>query len=277
MELIPIQTPILRPGDDLAAILLKHGNIQPSDIIAISSKAVAIVEGRIIDYGKIQPTPEAHPWTKRCGGSPEFRQAVLDETLRMNGRVLPGCPEAMLTELKPDGFLEGVLLAANAGLDESNAPEGCCIGWPEDPVASVRRIRMELQQSYAHNFVCLFARLLGITSKLANQRTSKLSLAVLLTDSTCRSRRLGVTAHALVVSGFDPLRSLIGTKDLFGKSLRMTQEAVADQLATAANMVMGNADASVPAVIIRDHDIPFTDFEGWVPGIAAEDDLFQGL
>ena len=105
----------------------------------------------------------------------------------------------------------------------------------------------------------------------------QLHTAVLLTDSTCRPRRLGVTALALTVSGFDPLRSLIGMKDLFGKDLRLTQEAVADQLATAANMLMGNAGESVPAMIIRNHGIPFSNFEGWVPGIAPKDDLFGML
>jgi len=83
-----------------------------------------------------------------------------------------------------------------------------------------------------------------------------------------------VTAFALVVSGFDPLVSKIGERDLFGRELTMTVEAVADQLATAANMIMGNAAESRPATIIRNHGIPFTDFEGWVPGISKEEDLF---
>jgi F420-0:gamma-glutamyl ligase len=151
----------------------------------------------------------------------------------------------MLTELKPEGFPSGVLLAANAGLDESNVESGYCIGWPGDPLTSIKKLRKALHA------------------------------AVLITDSTCRPRRQGVTALALVVSGFHPLRSLIGTRDLFGRDLRMTQEAVADQLATAANMLMGNAGESVPAVIIRNHGIAFTDYEGWVPGIAPEADLFR--
>ena len=245
MLLIPLKTPLLRSDDDLASILIRSGLIQEGDILALSSKAVATVEGRMIDLKKIQPTAEAEEWSRRCGGSPTFRQAVLNETKRLHGKVLPGCPQAMLTELKPDGLKEGTILVANAGLDESNTEKGSCIGWPEDPMKSVRMLR------------------------------DKLKHPILLTDSTCRPRRQGVTAQALVVSGLDPLRSLVGSKDLFGKKLRMTQEAVADQLATAANMLMGNADASVPAVIIRNHGIPFTTFEGWVPGIEPQDDLFQ--
>src|SRR3990167_10241238 len=103
MLFIPIKTPLLRSGDDLASILIRAGLIQEGDIIAISSKAVATVEGRMIDLKKIQPTAEAEEWARRCSGSPAFRQAVLEETARLHGTILPGCPQAMLTEAKPDG------------------------------------------------------------------------------------------------------------------------------------------------------------------------------
>ena len=226
----------------------------------------------MINLNMIRPTIEAQEWVARCGGSPKFRQAVLDETKRLNGRVLPGCPQAMLTELKPNGFPKGVLLAANAGLDESNVQEGFCIGWPEEPVTSIRRLRRELEQS-------LMTKKTNKTKRNSSSSfsSSSSSIGLLITDSTCHPRRHGVTAQALVVSGFDPLRSLMGSKDLYGRQLRMTQEAVADQLATAANMLMGNAGESVPAVIIRNHGIPLTDFEGWVPGIDPKDDLFHDL
>ena len=102
-------------------------------------------------------------------------------------------------------------------------------------------------------------------------------IAVILSDSCCRPRRWGVTAYALAVAGIDPLHDQKGAHDLYGREIRITQEAVADQLATAANMLMGNADASTPAVIMRDHKTPLSDYEGWVPGIAREEDLFAGL
>jgi F420-0:gamma-glutamyl ligase len=86
---------------------------------------------------------------------------------------------------------------------------------------------------------------------------------------------LGVTAIALAVSGIDPITDLRGTFDLDGKKLEITNEALADQLATAANMLMGNAAESIPAVIVRDHLISFSEFEGWVPGIDPHEDLFQ--
>lgn len=82
-------------------------------------------------------------------------------------------------------------------------------------------------------------------------------------------------AFALVCDGIDPVKSEVGRKDLFGKPLRFTLEAVADQLATAANFVMGNADQSVPAAIIRDHGLALGNFSGWVDGIDPDEDLFR--
>jgi len=249
MEILPVSTRILRKGDDLAGLLANAASWEDGDIVAVSSKAVATVEGAVINLKTLKITDEAKELARISGRSPAFRQAILEETHRLNGTVTGPCPQAVLTEVRPDG-LKGTFLVPNAGLDQSNIPEGSAIGWPHDPVASVRALRSALKAK------------------------TKKNIALLLTDSCCRPRRWGVTAFALVVSGFDPLVSKIGTRDLFGRELMMTVEAVADQLATAANMIMGNAAESRPAAIIRDHGIPFTDFEGWVPGISKEDDLF---
>ncbi|MBM3227639.1 hypothetical protein FJZ27_02105 [Candidatus Peribacteria bacterium] len=265
MELIAVPSGLLKADADLAAIIARCG-LMPGDIVVVSSKAVATVEGAMIDLRSITATDEARMWAERCGRSPEFRQVILDETRRMHGRVLPGCPQAMLTELKPKGLQSGVILVANAGLDESNAPAGTCIGWPRDPVASVRRLRKELEQSLDSK-----------RNAFSSSSSFSSSVGLILSDSSCRPARLGVTAIALTVSGMDPVQSLIGAKDLYAKDLRMTQEAIADQLATAANVIMGNAAQAIPAVIIRDHGLSLTNFEGWVPGIEPREDLFRGL
>ena len=120
MQLLPIKTPLIKSGDNLSQILLDHSEIQPGDIIAVSSKVVAEAEGARIDLSEIEVTDEAQEWFEKCGKSPEFRQAVLDETKRMHGEVSGNCPQAMLCELKPDGLQNGTILAVNAGLDESN-------------------------------------------------------------------------------------------------------------------------------------------------------------
>ena len=252
MQFVPIKTPVLTEGDHLATILLASGEIQDGDIIAVSSKAIATVEGAAIDLQKVEVTEEGKQWAEKCGRTPEFRQAVLNEARRMNGDVISGCSVATLTEVSPDGMEKGSILVANAGLDESNIEEGLAIGWPLDSVGSLVSLKEALEAA--------------LDSRLG----------LLMTDSCCRPRRVGLTAIALTVAGFDPLTSFKGAKDLFGRTLKITEEATADQLATAANMLMGNADASVPAVIIRDHSVQLSEFAGWVPGIAREEDLFFG-
>ncbi len=255
MHLSAVHTGILRAGDDLVGKILQESSLEDGDIVVISSKAAATVEDAFIDLSLLEVTPEAEAWSAKltyAEPNPPFRQAVLNETKRLNGHVVEGCPIAMLTELRPDGFPVGTLLVPNAGLDLSNVPKGYALGWPLDPVASVATLRDELQNK------------------------SGKQLGVILSDSGCRPRRLGVTAIALTVAGFDPIQSQVDTQDLFGRALRMTQEAVADQLATAANFLMGNADAAAPAAIIRDHGIPLSDFCGWVGGIEPENDLFKG-
>ncbi|MDD5469588.1 MAG: coenzyme F420-0:L-glutamate ligase [Candidatus Peribacteraceae bacterium] len=256
MQLLPIRTRLIEPGDDLARILADAGALEDGDIVAISSKAAAMAEGTLVALQGMEVSTQAQAWSDRLqrghADDAAFRQAILEETERMHGHAIGDCPLAMLTDLKPDGLTEGSILAANAGLDRSNVQDGYAIGWPHDPVETVRQLRRQLQEY------------------------SGKKVAVLLTDSCCRPRRIGVTAIALTVSGFDPIKDEIGKRDLFGKPLTMTQEAVADQFATAANFLMGNADESVPAAVLRDHGVPFTSYEGWVPGIEPEEDLFRG-
>lgn len=248
MQLIPVTTPLVRSGDDLALILRASAEFEDGDIVVISSKAIATSEGAAVDLSALAPSAEALGRSAETSRSPAFMQAVLDETARLNGRVAGACPGALLCELRPEGLRTGTILAANAGMDESNIDLGSAVGWPHDPVASAKRLRKELN----------------------------LNCAVIVCDSCCRPRRLGVTAYALSVCGMDPLRSEVGHTDLFGRELRVTVEATADQLATAANMLMGNAGQSAPAAIIRGHGIPLSDFCGWVDGIEPEQDLFRG-
>lgn len=251
MEILSIRTPILKPGDDLSAILYR-GGVTAGDIVVVSSKAVATVEGAMIDVQAITPGAEAIALGSRMKRTPQFCEAMLTETKRMNGKIIAVVPGAALTELVPEGFVTGSILVASAGLDESNVAAGYAIGWPHDPVASVVKLKMKIEEQ------------------------TKGPVGVILSDSICMPRRMGVAAFALAVSGLDPLQSK-AKKDLFGKPLLITTEAVADQLATAANFVMGNGGQSIPAAIIRDHGLELTDWEGWVPGIEKERDLFGGL
>jgi coenzyme F420-0:L-glutamate ligase / coenzyme F420-1:gamma-L-glutamate ligase len=260
MELIPIRTPLIHAGDDLAVIFAAHTSVKDGDIIIVSSKVIATAEGAAVDLSTLTISEEAERWSTKTGRSAAFMQAVLDEKKRMRGAVVGSSTGALLTELRPDGLQKGTLLVPNAGMDESNIENGYAIGWPINPVKSARELHAKL--------------LIGIKSRVVSH---ELRLAVLITDSCIHLRRHGVTAFALATCGINPLRSEIGKRDLFHKEMHITIEATADQLATAGNMLMGNTAQSTPAVIIRNHGLPFSNFCGWVDGIEAEDDLFSGI
>ena len=246
MHILPIKTPILKAGDNLATMLMEHADIRDGDIIAISSKAIATVEGAAINLAEISPSREAMKMAATLKKDAEYYQVVLDETARMNGAVIQSVNGIVLTELQPDGMTEGTILVPNAGLDRSNIKEGWVIGWPVDPVASAESVQETLG-----------------------------NVGIIVTDSGLSPRRKGVGAFALCVAGFDPLVSMAGEPDLFGRPMHVTEEAIADQLATTANILMGNTDQSVPAVIIRDHTINLSEYSGWVEGIRREIDIYH--
>lgn len=244
MELIPLTTGLLRYGDDLVAALRGAGDIRPDDIVVITSKVIATCEGTSYDLRSIVVSHSALSEAEKCGRQPEFCQAVLDETARMAGTVVGRCPGAMLCLVRPGGTH---IVAANAGLDQSNVPAGTAVGWPRDSAASAKRLRAEL------------------------------GCSVVVADSRCTPLRTGITSYALACAGIDPIRDERGTPDLYGIPLRITRDAVADDLAAAANLLMGNAAQATPAVIIRDHGLPASDFAGWVPTFPPEEDLFKDV
>lgn len=249
MQLVPISTPLLKPGDQLADVLNQKSDLKDGDILVISSKAVATVEGAAIDLATVEVTPKAQELADTYGKSPAYYQVVLNETARMNGSIIQSVNGVVLTELVPDGLVEGTVLVPNAGIDKSNVEEGYVIGWPKDPVQSLKDLQKDLGKD----------------------------IAIILTDSGLCPRRMGVAAFALACIGIDPFVSMIGTADLFGNEIRVTQEALADQLATAANTIMGNTNQSTPAVLVRSLAYEQSDFCGWVPGIQREKDIYHGV
>ncbi len=245
MQMIPLKTQLLCANDDLSAVLKRTSTIQPDDIVVITSKVVATCEDAFVDLRTIGVSDKARAEAKTTGRSPEFCQAVLDETARMNGKVIGRCPGAMLCLVRPTKAMH--IVAANAGMDQSNVPEGTALGWPSNAAASAKRLRREL------------------------------GCAVIIIDSCCAALRTGISAYALACAGIDPIRDERGKPDLFGRTLRITRDAIADELAAAASVLIGNAAQATPAVIVRDHGLPKSDFADWVPTFSPEEDLFKDV
>jgi len=214
--------PLVKQGDNLAQLLtraletagfgLAHG-----DIVVICQKIVSKSEGRLVDLKKVEPSELAINYAKRWDKDPRQVEVVLRQTsriVRMDRAVL-------IVETGP-GWV-----CANAGVDESNSmSDDRAILLPADPDASAERIRAELK------------RLTGV------------EIAVLITDTFGRPWRDGLTEICLGIAGMNPMLDLRGTTDLAGRELHHTVVAIADEIASAAGLLMGKAEA-IPAVIVR--------------------------
>jgi coenzyme F420-0:L-glutamate ligase len=228
MQLFPVKTPIIQANDDLVEILtssMKKQKLEPrdGDILVVSSKVVALTEGRMVNYKTVKPSEKAESLAKQYDLEPGFAELVLKEA----DKIFGGVKRAILT-MKNNVFI------ANAGIDHSNAPKDHAILWPKNSSKSADNIRKEFKKKLNVN------------------------IGVVMSDSHCGPLRTGTTGFALATSGFDAVIDERGKKDLFGNEMRITQRAVADGLASAAVVIMGETDEKIPAVLVRDVPIELT-------------------
>jgi coenzyme F420-0:L-glutamate ligase len=229
MNVIPIKTPLITQGDNVVSILLDalHNTgmiLQDGDIVAIADKIVAISEGRYIDYSTIQPSSKAQCLASKYDLEPGFVELVLRDA----DEILGGVSRALLT-IKHD------MLIANSGIDHKNAPRNSATLWPPDPNQTAADLRRELE------------------------RITKKQLGILLVDSHVIPMRMGTLGLAIGLAGFDPVKDCRGVHDLYDQPLRITRLNVADDLASAAHLVMGETAEQIPIAIIRDSNISLHD------------------
>jgi len=231
--------PEVRPGDDLAAVLAEAASPQSGDVLVVAHKVVSKAEGRLRELAAVDPGPRARELAAEHGKDPRLVQTVLDET----ATLLRAERGVLICETHHG------LICANAGVDQSNAPEGHAVLLPEDPDRSARELR---------------ARLSGRP-------------AVVISDSFGRAWRLGQVDVAIGAAGVAPLDDWRGRPDAHGRELRATDLAIADAVAAAADLAR-RKDAGEPAVLVRGLDHLVTDDDG--PGAAAlrrpvSQDLFR--
>ncbi len=208
--------------------LEKNGiRLRNGDILIISSKFVSMAQGSYVQLDKVRPGKEAKELSKFYSLNPHLAQLILDES----EDILGGIPGFVLATSRG-------ILAPNAGIDRSNVPHGYAIVYPKDPDKSASELRHQLL-------------------RLSNQRSMREAkspirrLGIILSDSRVTPTRLGTIGIALAVAGVNPIDDLRGTKDLFGNELKVTVRALADQLCSAAEIVMGEADDSIPVAVVR--------------------------
>lgn len=216
--------PVVREGDDVPALLsdaLRAQGLQlrQGDVLVLAHKIVSRAEGRLVALAEVEPSPRARDLAAESGKDPRLCELILRESQAIV-RVRPG----LVIARHRLGFV-----CANAGIDRSNAggPSEVVLLLPVDPDASARRLRYDL---YRHTGV---------------------APAVIIADSHGRPFREGAVGVCIGIVGMGPLLSEVGRQDLFGYTLRSTVEAVADELASAATLLMGQADEGVPAVVAR--------------------------
>lgn len=244
MKLFGIKTPIIKQGDDIARVLInamKSTNIQPkeNDILVIAESAVSTSEGRVIKLESIIPSKKAIELAKLYAYDPRKIELIMHECDEIIGSI----PNVIVTITKG-------MLAPNAGIDSSNVPEGCVVLLPENPTRSAFEIRKKLMKEYNCN------------------------LAVIIGDSRTQPLRLGCVGIALGCAGIEPVEDMRGKKDLFGKPLLITRRAIADNLVSAAQIIMGEADESIPAVLVRDAPVKFVEKSMEIPKISKQECMY---
>jgi coenzyme F420-0:L-glutamate ligase/coenzyme F420-1:gamma-L-glutamate ligase len=227
VELYPLKSELILPGNSLAASFVRALSatglrVKNEDIIAVASKAVSMSERNIVSLSKVRPTALARQLGRRFEMLPEFAQVVLDEADAVYG----GVPGVLLTLKNGDAI-------ANSGVDQKNAPGDSVIPWPVDPHRSAETLRRSL-----------------------NRKLRK-RIGVVIVDSRVTPLRLGTTGLAVASSGFQPVRDSRGTKDLYGRKVRITLQAIADGIAGASQLLMGEGRETIPFVLVRGAPVQF--------------------
>jgi coenzyme F420-0:L-glutamate ligase / coenzyme F420-1:gamma-L-glutamate ligase len=217
--------PLVKPGDDLAVLLqaaLQRANIvvKDGDILVIAQKIVSKAEGRIVNLNDVVPSLRASALAKEVENDPRLVEVILSESsdvIRYRKGVLIVAHRL--------GFV-----MANAGIDRSNsgeADEELVILLPRDPDGSAAALKAKIDND------------------------CRVNIGVIINDSFGRAWRNGVVGVALGAAGVPSLRNMVGIPDLFGRKMQVTEVAVADEVAAAASLLMGQAAEGLPAVHIR--------------------------
>jgi coenzyme F420-0:L-glutamate ligase/NADPH-dependent F420 reductase len=227
VSVLPIKgLPLFAAGDDLAralgdAIVAGGLTLQDGDVVVTAQKAVSKAEGRAVALAEVAVSAVGRDLAAQTGKAPAVAELIAAES-----ETVMRAREGLAIVRHRLGHV-----AANAGIDASNVadpagPETVLL-WPEDPDASARRLREALESRFG------------------------VRLAVIVSDSLGRAWRMGTTGTAIGASGLRPIRDRRGEADLFGRTLEATVTAVADEIAAAASLVIGEAAEGVPAALVR--------------------------
>jgi len=225
LQIIPLHIEKeIEPSDDLSELILTSSELRDGDILVVAQKIVSKQEGRIVDLSTVKPSLLSEGISSQYQKDPRIIELILSETKRIvrmkNGIIIVETNSG--------------IICANAGVDESNVKEGYATLLPINSDISAQTIRYKIMK-----------------------QTNK-NVAVIISDTFGRPFRMGQTNCAIGISGLNPILDYVGTLDSFKKILHVTEIAIADELSSAAELVMKKA-LNCPVAIIRDYKFKIED------------------
>ncbi|MDB4470944.1 coenzyme F420-0:L-glutamate ligase [Deltaproteobacteria bacterium] len=242
--------PLVEPGDDLAALILaslEHSSLSllDGDVLVLAQKVVSKAENRYASLNDVEAGEEALVLAAKVDKDPRLVELILSESVE----VVRHRPGVVIVEHNK-GYVH-----ANAGIDKSNIESDesnpRVLLLPVDSDASACRLQQQLKQ---------------LTGK---------SVYIIINDSAGRAWRNGTVGMAIGTAGFEPIEDLVGSEDLFGRPMEVTEVAVADELAAAASFMMGQAAESAPVVLVRGAKLQAANTGSAALIRSKENDLFR--
>ena len=226
----------------MEAIKERNESLLENDVVVITHKVISKAEGKVADLSTIVPSEESKEISLHTGKDPRLVELILSES----NEIVKIERDIIIAETK-HGFV-----CANAGIDASNVGmlSSHVVLLPDNPDESARRIRNDIKSR------------------------TKINVSIIISDTFGRPFRKGQVNVAIGIAGIDPMVSYIGKTDMYGKILKVTEIAIADELASAAELVMGKS-SRIPVAIIR--GCHYTSGDSSISNISRskEDDLFR--
>jgi len=249
MELFSIKLPLVKEKDDLLRIIVD--NIRKSeksliegDIIVVAEKVIATSQGRVVNLSEITEISEK---AKSLADEYDMDERFVELILQEASMILGGMTHVILAQVND-------FLIANAGIDQSNAGPNRVVLLPEQLKKTVWDYWKELRKEF-------------------NIR----NLGVIISDSRVQPLRKGTIGIAIATAGFEPVEDLRGHPDLFNRPMEITMRAIADDLTSAAQFLLSEADQQTPVVIIRNSNVEFTENPQLTPEMAPEECLYMNI
>ncbi len=241
LEIIPVKIQKeIEPDDDLVDLILESSEVNDGDILVFSQKIVSKNDGRILSLSSVNPSLLANGIASSYGKDPRLVELILSESKRIvrmeNGIII--------VETK-HGFV-----CANAGIDESNVQDGYATLLPDNPDQSANLLKGKIEQKTGKN------------------------TAVIISDTFGRPFRLGQTNVAIGIAGLEPVLDYNGKPDTFGKIMQVTAIAIADEICSASELVMGKVE-KCPIAIVRNYNFNLSDAKIQKLLRSEHDDLFR--